>query len=133
MNWLANLSKTYDDHAKVVGQFETKKNGKEYALIPISHTTQTAHIEVHLDGEGNIVKADVVDKNDGNTIIPCTEAAASRTSAPVPYPLFDKLMYVAGDYTFYCGEVKGTPYQDYIAQLKAWCESPLVMPRYRVC
>ena len=62
MNWLANLSKTYDDHAKVVGQFETKKNGKEYALIPISHTTQTAHIEVHLNASGEIVNAKVVDK-----------------------------------------------------------------------
>ncbi|WP_413405370.1 type I-C CRISPR-associated protein Cas8c/Csd1 [Paenibacillus amylolyticus] len=124
MSWLANLSRTYDDHAKVVGQFEMKKNGKEYALIPISHTTQTAHIEVHLNGKGDIVNAKVVEKNDGSTIIPCTEASASRTSAPVPYPLFDKLSYVAGDYTQFCGEVKGTPYQDYLTQLKAWCESP---------
>jgi CRISPR-associated protein Csd1 len=129
MNWLANLSKTYDDHAGVVGQFEMKKNGKEYALIPISHTTQTAHIEVHLNAKGNIVNAYVVDKNDGNTIIPCTEASASRTSAPVPYPLFDKLAYVAGDYTQFCGEVKGTPYQDYLIQLKAWCESPFSHPK----
>lgn len=129
MNWLANLSKTYDDHAGVVGQFEMKKNGKEYALIPISHTTQTAHIEVHLNAKGNIVNAYVVDKNDGSTIIPCTEASASRTSAPVPYPLFDKLAYVAGDYTQFCGEVKGTPYQDYLIQLKAWCESPFSHPK----
>ncbi|PWW44985.1 MULTISPECIES: type I-C CRISPR-associated protein Cas8c/Csd1 [Paenibacillus] len=129
MNWLANLSKTYDDHADVVGQFEMKKNGKEYALIPISHTTQTAHIEVHLNAKGNIVNAYVVDKNDGSTIIPCTEASASRTSAPVPYPLFDKLAYVAGDYTQFCGEVKGTPYQDYLIQLKAWCESPFSHPK----
>ncbi|KOY12997.1 type I-C CRISPR-associated protein Cas8c/Csd1 [Paenibacillus xylanivorans] len=129
MSWLANLSKTYDDHVDVVGQFETKKNGREYALIPISHTTQTAHIEVHLNGKGNIVNAYVVDKNDGSTIIPCTEAAASRTSAPVPYPLFDKLVYVAGDYTSFCGEVKGTPYQDYLIQLKAWCESPFSHPK----
>ncbi|QOS77182.1 type I-C CRISPR-associated protein Cas8c/Csd1 [Paenibacillus sp. JNUCC31] len=129
MSWLANLSKTYDDHANVVGQFEMKKNGKEYALIPISHTTQTAHIEVHLNGRGDIVNAYVVDKNDGSTIIPCTEASASRTSAPVPYPLFDKLSYVAGDYTQFCGEAKGTPYQDYLNQLKAWCESPFSHPK----
>lgn len=129
MNWLANLSKTYDDHADVVGQFETKKNGREYALIPVSHTTQTAHIEVHLNGKGNIVSAKVVEKNDGSTIIPCTEASASRTSAPVPYPLFDKLVYLAGDYTQFCGEVKGTPYQDYLVQLKSWCESPYAHPK----
>ncbi|WP_149847022.1 type I-C CRISPR-associated protein Cas8c/Csd1 [Paenibacillus sp. 37] len=129
MSWLANLCKTYDDHADVVGQFEMKKSGKEYALIPISHTTQTAHIEVHLNEKGDIVNAKVVEKNDGSTIIPCTEASASRTSAPVPYPLFDKLAYVAGDYTQFCGEAKGTPYQDYLIQLKAWCESPFSHPR----
>ncbi|MEY8743971.1 type I-C CRISPR-associated protein Cas8c/Csd1 [Bacillales bacterium AN1005] len=130
MNWLANLSKTYDDHAKAVGQFETKKNGKEYALIPISHTTQTAHIELHLNVSGEIINAKVVDKNDGSTIIPCTESSASRAGiTPVPHPLFDKLMFVAGDYSSFCGEVRGTPYQDYLAQLKAWCESPFSHPK----
>ncbi|MNW28927.1 CRISPR-associated protein [compost metagenome] len=124
MTWLANLSKTYDDHEKSVGEFELKKDGREYALIPVSHTTQTAHIEIHLDIDGQFLRARVVPKEEGSTIIPCTEAAASRTSAPVPYPLFDKLLYVAGDYAQYCTEPKGTPHQDYLNQLKAWCESP---------
>lgn len=124
MNWLENLSQTYDDHAHVAGQFELKKDGREYALIPLSHTTQTAHIEVHLDMDGHFLKAKVVGKDEGSTIIPCTEAAASRTSAPVPYPLFDKLMYVAGDYARYCEAPKGTPHQDYLSQLQDWCNSP---------
>lgn len=124
MSWLANLSKTYDDHAGAVGQFELRKDGREYTLIPVSHTTQTAHVEIHLDMEGRFLSAKVVLKDEGSTIIPCTEAAASRTSAPVPYPLFDKLMYVAGDYAQYCEEVKGTPHQDYLNQLQDWCNSP---------
>ncbi|WP_338709157.1 type I-C CRISPR-associated protein Cas8c/Csd1 [Paenibacillus amylolyticus] len=124
MSWLANLTQTYNNNILSVGRFETKKNGREYALIPVAHTTQTAHIEVHLDGKGNFVTAYVRDKVEGSTIIPCTEAAASRTSAPVPYPLFDKLVYVAGDFNQFCGDVKGTPYDDYLAQLKAWCDSP---------
>lgn len=124
MSWLANLTETYNDNIQSVGKFETKKNGREYALIPVAHTTQTAHIEVHLDGKGNFIGAYVRDKAEGSTIIPCTEAAASRTSAPVPYPLFDKLLYVAGDYEKYCGVVKGTPHEDYLMQLRAWCESP---------
>ncbi|MNK73428.1 CRISPR-associated protein [compost metagenome] len=126
MTWLTRLYKTFEDHAHVMGQFEKKANDREYALIPVSHTTQSAHIEVNLDGGGNFVSAKVVDKSDGNTIIPCTEASSSRTSAPVPHALFDKLVYVAGDYTHYCGEVKGTPHQDYIAQLRDWCESSAV-------
>ncbi|SFQ96587.1 MULTISPECIES: type I-C CRISPR-associated protein Cas8c/Csd1 [unclassified Paenibacillus] len=124
MSWLANLYKTYEKHTRDVGQFEKKKNNREYALIPVSHTTQSAHIEVNLDGEGNYLSAKVIDKNEGSTIIPCTEASASRTSAPVPYPLFDKLVYVAGDFVQYCGEVKGTPHTDYMKQLRSWCESP---------
>ncbi len=124
MNWLANLSNTYDNHMDAIGKFEVKKNGREYALIPISHTTQSAHIEVRLNGKGEFLRAKVIEKEEGNTIIPCTEAAASRTSAPVPYPLFDKLMYVAGDYEQYVGEVKKyTPHADYLEQLRAWCTS----------
>lgn len=48
MTWLANLHKTYENHSHVIGQFEKKKNDREYALIPVSHTTQSAHIEVNL-------------------------------------------------------------------------------------
>ncbi|AWB43161.1 type I-C CRISPR-associated protein Cas8c/Csd1 [Paenibacillus sp. CAA11] len=129
MSWLANLNTTYEQHEHAIGQFEKKRNGREYTLIPVSHTTQTAHIEVHLDERGNYLYAKVVDKEDGSTIMPCTEASASRTSAPVPYPLFDKLMYVAGDYSRYCGEVKGTPYEDYLNQLKAWCDSSYKHPK----
>ncbi|SFE69701.1 CRISPR-associated protein Csd1 [Paenibacillus algorifonticola] len=124
MSWLANLSKTYDNHTDYIGKIEMKKNGREYSLIPISHTTQSAHIEVILNGKGEFKRAVTIQKEDSSTIIPCTEAAASRTSAPVPYPLFDKLMYVAGDYTRYVGEVKGTPYADYMEQLRTWCKSP---------
>lgn len=129
MSWLTNLNKTYEQHENLIGRFEKKKNGREYALIPVSHTTQTAHIEVVLDGNGNYLSAKVVDKEDSSTIIPCTEASASRTSAPVPYPLFDKLVYVAGDYERYCDKPKGTPYEDYLSQLQSWCESPYKHPR----
>jgi CRISPR-associated protein Csd1 len=129
VTWLAKLLQTYENHAGVVGQFERKKNGREYALIPVSHTTQTAHIEVHLSLEGEFLRANVVDKEEASTIIPCTEDSASRTSAPVPYPLFDKLMYVAGDYIRYCDPPKGTPHEDYMKQLRDWCESPEAHPK----
>lgn len=124
MSWLTYLSNTYDNHNKFIGQFDRNRFDREYALIPVSHTTQTAHIEVYLDGEGNYQYARVVDKSEGSTIIPCTEASASRTSSPVPHPLFDKLVYVAGDYAQYGGESKGTPHADYMEQLRNWCQSP---------
>lgn len=151
MTWLANLLQIYEENTNAIGHFEKKRNGQEYALIPISHTTQSAHIEVHLDMDGNYLLARVVEKEESSTIIPCTEASASRTSAPVPYPLFDKLMYVAGDYDRYCPEAddkrekkeqkskkakdgappvkEPTPYQLYLQQLYEWCSSSHSHPK----
>ncbi|MDG0809694.1 type I-C CRISPR-associated protein Cas8c/Csd1 [Cohnella rhizosphaerae] len=129
MTWLAKLSETYDNHTAYLGKFELNRFNREYTLIPVSHTTQTAHIEIYLDEAGNYLRARAVDKEFGSTIIPCTEASASRTSAPVPYPLHDKLMYVAGDYGQYAPQTeKYTPYADYLAQLKEWCDSPYAVP-----
>ncbi len=125
MTWLANLYKTYEDNRHAIGQFERRHNDQEYTLIPIAHTTQSAHIEVAIDGDGHFLFAKVIDKKDAITVIPCTEASANRTSTPVPYPLFDKLIYVAGDFTKFGGIIKkGTPHTDYMRQLQAWCESP---------
>jgi CRISPR-associated protein Csd1 len=45
--------------------------------------------------------------------------------------LFDKLVYVAGDYSNYAGEAKGTPHEDYMKQLRDWCESPAAHPKVR--
>lgn len=125
MTWLANLLRTFENNSGAIGQFEKKRNGREYALIPVSHTTQSAHIEIHLAPEGQFLRAKVVDKDDASTIIPCTEKSASRAGiTPVPHPLFDKLAFVAGDYIKYCEQPKGTPHEDYMKQLRAWCESP---------
>lgn len=132
MTWLAKLSETYDNNTAQLGKFEENRFNREYTLLPVSHTTQTAHIEIFLDEAGNYMRAEVVDKPFGSTVIPCTEASASRTSAPVPYPLHDKLMYVAGDYGQYVPQGdKHTPYADYLSQLKAWCESPFAVPALR--
>jgi CRISPR-associated protein Csd1 len=130
MSWLMNLYKTYENNLHLIGEFEKKSNDQEFALIPVSHTTQSAHIEVSLDDKGNFVTAKVVEKNDATTIIPCTETSASRTSAPVPHPLFDKLPYVAGDYLKYGGnEKKATLFSDYLGQLKEWCDSQHSHPK----
>lgn len=132
MNWIANLYHTYESNSNWIGVFQKKSNDQEYALLPICHSTQSAHVEVTLDETGEWITASVVDKSDSNTIIPATEDSSSRTSKPVPYPLFDKLMYVAGDYETYCSPYKsGNPYQDYIQQLTAWCESPYAHPKVR--
>lgn len=130
LSWLQQLYRTYENNADIVGEFQFKRNDQEYALIPVAHTTQQAQIEVALDLEGNFMSAKVVDKQDASTIIPCTETSASRTSAAVPHPLHDKLMYVAGDFLQYGGRERRTnPYEDYIKQLENWCDSPYAHPK----
>lgn len=132
MTWLKNLYETYENNQREIGKFEMNKYDQEFALIPLSHTTQSAQIEVSLDNNGNFLAAKVVDKSDSSTIIPCTEASANRTSAPVPHPLCDKLVYVAGDYIKYGGiEKKGNPHADYMNQLHKWCASPFTHPKVK--
>jgi CRISPR-associated protein Csd1 len=58
-------------------------------------------------------------------LIPCTEKSASRAgSVTAPYPLHDKLSYVAGDYMAYGGEEKKKGhYTEYIQELGNWANS----------
>ncbi|HHY72196.1 MAG TPA: type I-C CRISPR-associated protein Cas8c/Csd1 [Bacillus bacterium] len=125
MNWLLNLYETYESNLGQVGVIEKKYNEQEYTLLPISHTTQNAHIEVEITEDGEFHSARVIDKNDASTLIPCTEDSASRAGAKIaPYPLHDKLSYVAGDFVAYGGKIKKEePFTYYIKQLEEWAES----------
>ncbi|WP_339216545.1 type I-C CRISPR-associated protein Cas8c/Csd1 [Ornithinibacillus sp. FSL M8-0202] len=126
MSWLLQLYNTYNKNEDQVGKTFKKSSGSEYTLLPISHTTQNAHIEITVDENGEFLDAKVLEKE--STIIPCTEESASRSGAKIaPYPLHDKLSYVAGDYVKYGGTVKNLddrPFDTYIKNLKEWAESP---------
>jgi len=126
LSWLLNLYETYQSNLGRVGDVEIKQNGQEYTLLPVSHTTQNAHIEVLVTEGGEFHSARVVEKQDASTLIPCTEDSASRAGAKIaPYPLHDKLSYVAGDYVAYGGAIKKEePFSYYIKQLGEWAESP---------
>lgn len=129
MSWLLNLYETYESHHNQVGKIAKKYNGQEYTLLPVSHTTQTAHIEVMITEAGDYHSAFIIDKNDRSTIIPTTEDSASRTNSILPYPLHDKLSYVAGDFVSYGGKIKKEePFSHYISQLKDWAHSPYAAP-----
>ncbi|MFZ7131150.1 MAG: type I-C CRISPR-associated protein Cas8c/Csd1 [Eubacteriales bacterium] len=128
MSWLLNLYETYESNLDLVGIVEKKYNDEEYTLLPISHTTQTAHIEVDITEDGEFHSARVVEKKEGITLIPTTEDSSNRAGAKVaPYPLHDKLIYVAGDFIAYGGKIKNendNPFDSYIKQLENWCQSP---------
>lgn len=125
MSWLLNLYKTYESNLDRVGEIERRHNGQEFTLLPISHTTQNAHIEVEITENGEFHSAFVIDKNDASTLIPCTEESANRAGSKIaPYPLHDKLSYVAGDFVAYGGKIKKEePFSYYIKQLDEWAKS----------
>ncbi|WP_068775555.1 type I-C CRISPR-associated protein Cas8c/Csd1 [Paenibacillus sp. FJAT-26967] len=126
MSWLLNLYETYESNLDRVGEIEKTYNDREFTLLPVSHTTQNAHIQVEITEDGEFHSAFVIDKSDASTLIPCTEKSASRAGAVIsPYPLHDKLSYVAGDFKAYGGKVKDEePFAVYIQELKNWAESP---------
>ena len=129
MSWIDKLLETYDLNAGAKG------------LIPLFHTEFNAQIIVSLK-DGNFVGARVItDKKAQATIIPCTEASSARTSGRVPHPLFDSLMYIAGDlaeerYLAHLPEKerdkKCRVFREcsdlYLKQLHDWCASPHADP-----
>lgn len=125
MSWLLRLYETYDANLDRVGDPEHGLRG-DFTLLPISHTTQNAHITVEITEDGEFHSATLNSKEDLNTIIPCTEQSASRAGSKIaPYPLHDKLSYVAGDFVEYGGKIKGEePFTHYIKQLEEWANSP---------
>ena len=134
MSWLLDLFQVYEDNLEHVGVVERKRNGATYTLLPISHTTQTAHIQVDVTEDGEFHSAYVIEnKEDTSTVIPSTEESASRAGAAIaPYPLHDKLSYAAGDFKAYGGKIKKEePFQVYIEKLKDWAESPYAVDKVK--
>ena len=121
MSWLQTLFETYE-------RCKGREPDGSQLLMPISHTTQQAQLEVVLDGQGNFRRASILDKGTGTTLIPCTEDSGGRSgSKPVNHPLCDKLQYLAGDFGKFGGVVTsgfektpGKPHADYLASLASW-------------
>lgn len=96
-------------------------------LLPISHSTANAQIEITLNENGDFVTASAVTKENAETIIPVTEDSGARSSGITPMPFADKLIYIAGDYSRFTDGKKSdnTKYfQAYVQQLEKWVNSP---------
>lgn len=125
MAWLKTLAETYDTYADLAG---VDKNDQA-VLLPISHSTFNAQIEVMINLSGNFQDAKKLDKGkDTITIIPVTIDSGTKTSGTSPHPLCDKLCYVAGDYTKYTGDNKEKYYRAYMSLLEDWAESEYSHP-----
>src|SRR5690625_535050 len=125
MSWLKRLYEVYESNDTQVGKFEVRGEGQRFTLLPVSHVTQSAQIEILLDRKGNFFKATVVPKDRARTIVPATLDSANRAGSKVAaHFLHDKLFYVSGDYMKYGGEAKRSEnFQQYIEQMKDWALS----------
>lgn len=124
MSWIEKLYATYNACAR-------QTSHGYLALMPIGHTTQQAHIEIVLDGDGRFRRAAVLEKTASTTLIPCTEESGGRAgSKPVGHPLCDKLQYVAGDFLKLDGQVTSgfaadpaEPHRTFRKGLRTWASS----------
>ena len=132
MSWIGKLYETYEYCATLIGKRESEDSP---VLMPIAHTTQNAHIELSISMGGEYLPGTarvIEDKYNSVTIIPCTEKSQSRSGkSPVNHPLFDKLQYLAGDYTEFGGDKGLDFHENYMRDLRDWCASPYV--NERVC
>lgn len=129
MSWFQKLHDTYascaeNPHFTNPAQIDGEKEVP--ALMPVSHTSQQAHIAVTLDGQGNFIRAELLPPKT-QMIIPATEESANRTSNDAPHGLIDKIHYCAKDYN----GTKENFFASYHAQLQAWCASPHSHPKAR--
>jgi len=132
MSWIQKLYETYEQCA---GQADLLNTGSP--LEPICHTSQQAHIEVSIDNNGRFLRANVIPKGQGVTLVPCTEASAGRAgSKPINHPLCDKLQYLAGDFLEYGGVVTSgfagkptEPHKIYLSLLSDWANSSFTHPK----
>jgi len=108
---------------------QAEDGGKEApTLMPVSHTSQQAHICVTLDSEGNFKRAELMPLK-AQLIIPATEGSAGRAGAKVaPHPLIDKIHYCARDYKGKKAETFKGGFEAYFELLTKWSESEFTHP-----
>lgn len=124
MSWTNELYQVYENNYG--------KDDDKNILLPVSHSTANAQIEVTLTENGEFVSsARIEDKADSVTIIPVTEDSGSRSSGIAPHPLADKLVYIAADYGRYVTGKRSDNrkyYQAYMEQLQEWKNSEYMHP-----
>ena len=129
MAWMNTLYQTYEANAHMAGR---PVEGAPLSLV--AHMTANAQLEVTVSPEGDFLGASELRKENGKTIIPVTEASASRSSGAAPHALCDTLSYIAGDFGDHLADKKlaeksHRKFEKYINALRGWAESPYAHPK----
>lgn len=122
MTWMTKLHETYD---KTIKNPELTEHPDPYF-----HIMEGCHIEITISENGDFKAAQslIIEKKYGKkiyyektkTIIPITpKSLTGRTSGAAPYPLAEKLQYLAKDYIDF-GGTKTSYFSQYIDQLSNW-------------
>lgn len=131
MAWMNTLYQTYEANTQMAG-----KQSEGVPLSLVAHMAANAQIEILIDRDGEFCGAHSVEKENAKTIIPVTEASASRSSGDAPHALCDTLSYAAGDFGQYLSDEKSASkankkFEKYIAALQNWAESPFSHQKVR--
>jgi CRISPR-associated protein Csd1 len=128
MSWEQQLLDVYSTSESIAG-IPYEEGG---VLLPIAHSWMKSHIEVRINDKGEF--KGTAAQVETEIIVPSTESAESRSSSKsAPYPLMDRLKYLAGDYLKYVDTSKAEKvknfHKDYMAALKKWVESSFSHPQ----
>lgn len=119
MSWTSELYNIYE--------INCGREDDQEPLLPVSHSTANAQIEVTISESGEFISAcKVGSKEESETVIPVSEDSGSRSSGITPHPLNDKLIYIAGDYANYLpgkGIDNQRHFEAYMNQLGQWNQS----------
>lgn len=145
MSWMQKLCEVYDacEHSNIIGNYDASP-----VFVPLYHGTQQAQVELTITMQGELVRGSaraITNKDKAETIIMGDPESLAVAAAIKPKALFEKLIYLAGDYPkYYVQTVKKnddsvvTPsakntqpelyHRAYVEQLTAWCQSEYAHP-----
>lgn len=117
------MKQAYDTYCALEGKYAGKYLSElEEPLVPISHQIIKGEIVITLDTDGNLINAELLDKNQSAIIIPVTTESAARSSSKIcAHPLTDQIAYLTPCYS--------AKYECYLRQLHDWERSPFSHPK----
>lgn len=132
MAWMQQLQALYDANIDEVGEFSVRHD-QRFTLLPVAHMTQGMQVTITVTREGDFYKAEVVPKEEAQTITPMTLDSANRSGSKVaPHYIHDKLFYVAGDYAvFSTDKNRNDNFNVYLKQMEQWADSAYSHPKVK--